>query len=70
MAQRIILELNRCYRNAVFYSSFSALENEKDVSFRPSDKDDSGNYINLIDFSKCPNNNYYYGLSDDNRVHY
>lgn len=58
------------YRNAIFYSSFLSLENEKDVFVLDQvAKDDSGNYINLIDFSKCPNNNYYYGLSDDNRVH-
>lgn len=58
------------YRNAIFYSSFSHLENQKDVFLLDQViLDDSGNYINLIDFAKCPNNKYYYGLDDNNAVH-
>lgn len=58
------------YRNAIFYSSFSSLENQKDMFLLDQViVDDSGNYVNLIDFAKCPNNKYYYGLDDNNTVH-
>jgi len=58
------------YRNAIFYSSFSHLEDQKDVFVLDQVAiDDSANYINLIDFTKCPNNKYYYGLDDNNTIH-
>lgn len=58
------------YRNALFYSAFNSLEDERDVFLMDRVlKDDSGSYIKVIDFTKCPNNKYYYALDDNNTVH-